>query len=242
MTCFNDTVEQLVKVNRVFANASGGKVLVGVADDGTITGTATDNVSCSRIQDVINQIEPQIDAHISNPGGLPSGLTAQTFGTKSVVRNPIIATLLHRSGYIEKIGTGIKRIEKAVAEHGKGTVSFTFNGFFVVVFSRIRVSQDFPPKKIDKKLKKTTQEINKTTQETTQEIKETTQEIKETTQETILALIKINPAITRKELAEKIGITPNGIKYHLDKLRRQGVIRHVGATKKGSWELVEDDD
>jgi ATP-dependent DNA helicase RecG len=104
------------------------------------------------------------------------------------------------------------------------------------------VSQDFPPKKIDKKLKKTTQEINKTTQETTQEIKETTQEIKETTQETILALIKINPAITRKELAEKIGITPNGIKYHLDKLRRQGVIRHVGATKKGSWELVEDDD
>jgi len=161
---------------------------------------------------------------ISNPGGLPSGLTAQMFGTKSVVRNPIIANLLHRAGYIEKIGTGIKRIEKAVAEHGKGTVSFTFNGFFVVVFSRIRVYQDFPPKASDKKLE------------------ETTQEIKETTQETILALIKINPAITRKELAEKIGITLNGIKYHLDKLRKKGVIRHIGATKKGCWELVEDDE
>jgi ATP-dependent DNA helicase RecG len=76
-------------------------------------------------------------------------------------------------------------------------------------------------------------------EETTQEINGTTQE---TTQEIILALIKINPAITRKERAEKIGITPNGIKYHLDKLRKQGVIRHVGATKKGCWELVEDDD
>jgi predicted HTH transcriptional regulator len=32
------------------------------------------------------------------------------------------------------------------------------------------------------------------------------------------------------------------IKYHLDKLRKQGVIRHVGATKKGCWELVENDD
>lgn len=172
---------------------------------------------------------------ISNPGGLPSGLTAQMFGTKSVVRNPIIAALLHRAGYIEKIGTGIKRIEKAVAKHGKGTVSFTFNGFFVVVFSRIRVYQDFPPKTSDKKLEETTQEINGTTQETTQEIKETTQE-------TILTLIKINPAITRKEFAKKIGITPNGIKYHLDKLRKQGVIRHIGATKKGCWELVEDDE
>jgi ATP-dependent DNA helicase RecG len=76
-------------------------------------------------------------------------------------------------------------------------------------------------------------------EETTQEINGTTQE---TTQEIILALIKINPAITRKELAEKIGITPNGIKYHLDKLRKQGVIRHIGATKKGCWELVENDD
>jgi predicted HTH transcriptional regulator len=41
---------------------------------------------------------------ISNPGGLPAGLTAQSFGTKSVVRNPIIAALLLRAGYIEKIG------------------------------------------------------------------------------------------------------------------------------------------
>jgi predicted HTH transcriptional regulator len=98
----------------------------------------------------------------------------------------------------------------------------------IEIFCRIRVSQDFPPKASDKKLEETTQEINGTTQETTQEI--------------ILALIKINPAITRKELAEKIGITPNGIKYHLDKLRKQGVIRHSGATKKGCWELVEDDD
>jgi predicted HTH transcriptional regulator len=105
----------------------------------------------------------------------------------------------------------------------------------IEIFSRIWVSQDFPPKASDKKLEETTQEINGTTQETTQEIKKTTQEI-------ILALIKINPAITRKELAEKIGITPNGIKYHLDKLRKQGVIRHIGATKKGCWELVENDD
>jgi ATP-dependent DNA helicase RecG len=80
---------------------------------------------------------------------------------------------------------------------------------------------------------KTAPEIEKATQETTQEIEKTTQE---TTQEMILRLIKTNPAITRKGLAEKTGLTPDGVKYHLKKLREQGVIRHVGATKKGYWE------
>ncbi|OIN95434.1 MAG: transcriptional regulator, partial [Deltaproteobacteria bacterium CG1_02_45_11] len=174
---------------------------------------------------------------ISNPGGLPSGLTAQTFGTKSVVRNPIIAALLHRAGYIEKIGTGIKRIEKAVLGHGRGTVSFAFNGFFSVSFSRVQAVQEFPVKELGERLGKTALEIEKATQETAQEIEKTTQE---TAQEMILGLIKTNPTITRKGLAEKTGLTPDGVKYHLDKLRKQGVIKHVGATKKGHWEVIDD--
>ena len=39
---------------------------------------------------------------ISNPGGLPSGLDAKEFGTKSVVRNPVIASLLNRADYIKR--------------------------------------------------------------------------------------------------------------------------------------------
>ena len=96
----------------------------------------------------------------------------------------------------------------------------------------------------------TTQEVGGTTQEdggaTTQETEATTQEIKRTTQETgittqerILALIEAEPGITRRRLAERIGITPDGVKYHLDKLRAAGVIRHVGATKTGRWEVLK---
>ena len=173
---------------------------------------------------------------ISNPGGLPSGMTRKSFGTKSVVRNPVIASLLHRAGYIEKIGTGIKRIEKAVAEHGKGNVSFTFNAFFSVSFSRVQADQEFPVKKLGEKLGENRLKIEKATQETIQEIEKTTQE---TTQEMILRFIKTNPAITRKGLAEKTGLTPDGVKYHLNKLREQRVIRHEGATKKGYWEVME---
>ena len=67
-----------------------------------------------------------------------------------------------------------------------------------------------------------------TTQETTQE----------TTQDKILAILRSAPAITRRELAAKIGITADGIKYHLKKLTADGVIRHVGPTKTGHWEVL----
>jgi predicted HTH transcriptional regulator len=36
-----------------------------------------------------------------------------------------------------------------------------------------------------------------------------------------------------------IGITPDGIKKQLDKLKKAGKIRNVGATKKGYWEIIQ---
>ena len=47
---------------------------------------------------------------VSNPGGLPPGLTREELGKRSVRRNPLIADLLHRINYIEKAGTGIGRM------------------------------------------------------------------------------------------------------------------------------------
>jgi predicted HTH transcriptional regulator len=40
----------------------------------------------------------------------------------------------------------------------------------------------------------------------------------------------------------RIRVTPDGVKYHLDRLRKAGRIRHVGPTKKGRWEVLEDDE
>ena len=64
----------------------------------------------------------------------------------------------------------------------------------------------------------------------------------EKTTQKILDLIKENPNITRKELAQKIeNITEDGIKYHLAKLKQQGKIRRVGPDKGGYWEVVKDE-
>jgi len=72
-----------------------------------------------------------------------------------------------------------------------------------------------------------------TTQETTQEAAQ------ETTQEIILSLVKDKPTITRREIASHIGLTDDGVKYHLTKMRKAGLIQHRGATKAGHWEVLK---
>ena len=53
---------------------------------------------------------------ISNPGGLPEGLTEKDFGKYSLSRNPVISDLLLRAGLIEKLGTGVNRIKDLIKE------------------------------------------------------------------------------------------------------------------------------
>ena len=69
---------------------------------------------------------------------------------------------------------------------------------------------------------------------------DSTQEKGQSTQEIILEQIRNNPRITRNELAEIIGITPDGIKKQLDKLRKADVIKHIGSTKAGEWVILVD--
>ena len=89
----------------------------------------------------------------------------------------------------------------------------------------------------------TTQEAIGTTQENPQEPRGTTQETAQegrgAVRRRIVALLRAEPEITRRVLAERVGITADGVKYHLTRLRAAGVIRHVCATKAGRWEVLK---
>jgi ATP-dependent DNA helicase RecG len=71
---------------------------------------------------------------VVSPGGLPKGMTLADLGRKSVRRNVLIADLLHRIDFIEKAGTGIKRIREEVREQGCPEPVFENNGFFTAIF------------------------------------------------------------------------------------------------------------
>jgi len=63
-----------------------------------------------------------------------------------------------------------------------------------------------------------------------------TQKTTQKTTQKILALVKENPQITRNELARVLGISSDGVKYHLDNLKQKGLLRRVGGRKEGHWE------
>ena len=59
-----------------------------------------------------------------------------------------------------------------------------------------------------------------------------------TTQERILVAIQAKPEVTQKELAQTIGITLDGIKYHIKNMTKLGIIKHEGSTKSGKWIII----
>ncbi len=63
--------------------------------------------------------------------------------------------------------------------------------------------------------------------------KSTRKVIQKKTTQKILDLIAQNPKITREMLAEEIGISANGIKYHLRQMQKKALIRRIGPDKGG---------
>jgi len=71
---------------------------------------------------------------ISSPGGLPKGMKLSDLGRKSIRRNALIADLLHRITFIEKAGTGIKRMRDEAHDQSCPAPIFEDNGFFTAIF------------------------------------------------------------------------------------------------------------
>ena len=76
----------------------------------------------------------------------------------------------------------------------------------------------------------------KTTQKTTQKM------AGRTTQKTalkILSILRRNPNATRKDIVVVTGLTEDGVKWNLRKLKAAGRLRRIGPDKGGHWEVVE---
>ncbi|MCY4188109.1 MAG: DUF4062 domain-containing protein, partial [Bryobacterales bacterium] len=192
---------------------------------------------------------------VMNSGSLPPPLTVEKLRTahQSLPANPLIAESMYLLRYIEKMGTGTVDMIRRCAEAGLPEPEFESAASFTIRIWRPASNAG----QLDS-IHMGTQENQVLPRNTTQENRRFPQESTETTQETgaaslsgscgadsmptrdrILALLRCGPTLTRTALAARLGITPEGVKYHLDKLRRAGRIRHVGPTKKGRWEVLE---
>jgi len=148
---------------------------------------------------------------ISNPGGVPKGITNENFGTLSVVRNPVLASMLHRIHYIEKMGTGIERIKKDLENAKQQKPKFNTSGFFKITFRRAILTENV------------------------------TENVTENKEKEIIELINKNNHISTIEIAEKLSVTRMTVHRYLEKLKSKGLIERIGPDKGGYWRIKESD-
>ena len=45
------------------------------------------------------------------------------------------------------------------------------------------------------------------------------------------------PGISAREIAHKVGVTTDGVQYHIRNLKKRGVIERIGPDKGGYWKV-----
>ena len=147
---------------------------------------------------------------INNPGGLL--FEKEKFGNFSFYRNMIIADLLSRTIFMEKAGTGIKRIRDYCSKN-KNKIKFDFDKycFFIVINSKKTTPKTTP----------------KTTSKTTPK-----------NEDRILLLINENSSISKEKIAKEIGVTIDGVKYYIKKFKNKGVLKWIGPPRGGRWKVA----
>ena len=166
--------------------------------------------------------------YVWNDGTFPPELNtaAKLFGKhSSKPYNPGLAGVFFKCGLIEALGRGFDKITAGCKEYGGPRPSYKIGESGVMVLCKAC------PAYLELKNAGIEQQP-RTTQTTTQS---TTQ----TTAQKILAIIKANPNVSRSALSREIGLSPDGIKWHLQKLKEGNAIRRVGPKYGGHWEVVE---
>ena len=171
---------------------------------------------------VISIFDDRIE--ISNPGGLPKGLAPKDFGKKSIPRNPLIASLFHRIGYIEKMGTGIFRIKKALTDAHIEGIRFEFDSFFTVTIPRLQSDSE-----------RYKAMSGKTS------VKELGEKLGEKLGENEIAVISLiieNNKISITKLSELTGLSSTGVEKILSRLKSKKIIKRIGPAKGGNWKII----
>lgn len=195
--------------------------------------------SCVQIAIYDNRVE------ITSPGMLYGGLTMeQVISGRSKIRNVCIAEVFSRMGIIEQWGTGIQRMIQGCKEYAVQEPEFIDMGdAFRVNFYRPGTETGIEKNQTGTETADKSDEtgiesagtgiqnaVNALQNDKAKEIS-----VLSETEKKVVGLIFENPDITQERMAENIGMSKNGIRYAMDRLKEKGILRREGSTKKGKW-------
>ncbi|MCK5681454.1 HTH domain-containing protein [bacterium] len=235
-----------------FANAQGGRTHIGKNDSGKVIGGRFEGIHrieeleypASALREMLlnalvhrnylgsmTQLKVFNDKlSLWNAGALPVELTIEKlFQThESFPRNPLIADVCYKAGYIDSWGRGVEKITDACREAQLPAPNiFERSGGIVV-----ELTKEMP-------LQKQTGQISETSGKDYGMISERIR--KEFGSEPVKAfeIICQYPEFTAKQIAEKLEKTPRTIENYIAKLKKTGFIVRRGPKLGGHWEVIK---
>lgn len=148
-----------------------------------------------------------------NAGTLPEELTfEQLFQPhESIPRNPLLADVCYKAGYVDSWGRGVEKIAEACKASGLPAPLFSERSGGIVV----------------------------TLMQTEDQLGNPLGNPLGNTKEAILREMRANPKISGAQLATRLGISTTAIENHIKQLREDNRIKRIGGTR-GHWEVLDE--
>ena len=139
-----------------------------------------------------------------------------------------IANIFSQMGLVEAWGSGIKRIFNAAEEYGLPKPRFQeFDNMFRVELFRVNPITD------------QANQANQATDQVNQDFKglDQTKEKNLLSEKEIeiLNLVRMQPSITQKEMADALDWNLASVKYYITKLKEKKYLTRQGSSQKGKW-------
>lgn len=178
-------------------------------------------------KDYASGIPIQISVHpdrlmIWNPGRLPEGWTLDKLLShhSSKPYNPAIAGVFFRAGRIESWGRGIERILTACREAGTPPPEIDVDESGVtLVFPFLPEHRTMGEGLVDRLADGLVEGLAEN-------------------QRRILELISENPRVSKRIMADTLGISTTAVDKNLSTLKEKGILRRVGPDRGGRWEII----
>jgi ATP-dependent DNA helicase RecG len=169
---------------------------------------------------------------ITSPGNLTKTLTIEDILTgRSEIRNKIIARFFKELNLVEQWGTGIRKILHFCKTAGLKQPEFMERGLsFKVVFYKAKSTKEFiqtgSPGSVLKSVPKSRPKSVR--------IRIPKSALK------ILEIIREEPAVTITKLADILEISVSGVKKNISILKRNNLLKRIGSSKGGCWEVPDE--
>ena len=185
-----------------------------------------------------------------SPGAMLDGTQIQDrdiYNVPSIRRNPVIADMFTQLDYMEKRGSGLRKMRELTEKlpnflpgkepHYKTEASSFFTTFYNLNWGENgRISVEEVADRVNSTLKK--YPVNNESTLKKYPVKNELNRPVGRTAQRIIDMVISNPMITREKMAVELGISLDGVKKQIKNLRERGILVHEGSDKAGYWRII----